>query len=126
MANNKYNNKVTDEQIIDAYRRAFGIVARAAKLLEKELKITFCRQSMKERVDALIKQGVFLDDTNESLIDLAESAALDILAKGSEKGKINMINLILKTKGSERGWGEKQSKEVQKIEIEIVTDDKED
>jgi len=120
-----YKNKVTDEQIIKAYKDAFGILARAAKLLEKELKITFCRQSMKERVDRLIRDGILIDDTNESLIDLAESAALDILAKGSEKGKINMINLILKTKGSERGWGEKQSKEVQKIEIEIVTDDKE-
>lgn len=121
-----HNYKVTDAQIIEAYHAAFGIIARAAKLLEKDLKIKFSRQAMKERVDSLIRDGVLLDDATENLIDLAESAALDILAKGSEKGKISILNLILKTKGRERGWGDKESKEVQKIEIEIITDDKED
>jgi len=120
-------SRVTDAQVIEYYYKSFGIVSRAAKLIEKDFKISFSNEAMHQRVKRLIENGSIVPErcTND-LVDLAEEQLIAILSKGSEKGKINMINLILKTKGSERGWGEKQSKEVRKIEIEIVTDDKED
>lgn len=73
-------------------------------MIEKHYKVKYTRQSVRER--ALNNPDEYKDILEEST-DFAESGLIDLMMSKNENVKFKAIELYLRTKGRERGYGDK-------------------
>ena len=88
---------ITDEQIEETLYKCLGNVSSAAKMLG------LSRQWLKQRIDRSNKLSSVLNESRDTIIDIAELK----LIKAVESGEPWAISLILKTLGKVRGYSEK-------------------
>jgi hypothetical protein len=97
--------KLTDKEFWDILRANAGLYARTARAIEKQFGIEYTRQSVKERAE---KNKELLADIEEENIDIAEEALHSLMRSKNERIRMQAVQLVLKTKGKQRGYVERQ------------------
>lgn len=99
----KYNNKVTDEQFLEALYENNGMYAATAKALEEKYTITLSRQAVRKRAES------FPDDMKVIRGDIAMSLEHELIKCALQDKnmavKIRAITFGLNALGKERGYG---------------------
>lgn len=95
--------KVSDAQLAEALRNSGGVMAEAARLISKALKIKYTRQAIAERVAKSADLQAALDEGREMVLDVAENRLYELI----EQGDKNAIMFALKTRGKSRGYSER-------------------
>ena len=98
--------KVTEKEFWTILRKNAGIYARTARAIESQFGISYSRQSVRERAE---KRPDLLAEIIEENIDVAEEGLHDLMRSGQPNIKLKAIELFLKSKGSHRGYYEKQN-----------------
>jgi hypothetical protein len=93
--------KLTKIQFLDALRKNCGIYARTSEYIQKVYRVKYTRQAVCSRAK---KYPDEVKDIEESVIDLAEGALIDLLKTKDLKAKGRAVEFFLKTKGKKRGY----------------------
>lgn len=103
----------TDEQVIDAIRKAGGVVTDAAKILG------CTRRTVQRRANEVAEVREVIEDSREELIDEAEKSLRAAVVKGDAWA----VCFALKTIGKSRGYVERQEvkdiSDPQPVELEL-------
>lgn len=98
--------KLTDKQFWTILRKNAGLYARTARAIEKEWGIDYTRQAVKLRAE---RQPDRLADILEETVDLAEEGLHDLMRNPLPNIRLKAIELYLKSKGSNRGYHQKEA-----------------
>ena len=98
--------KISDKNFFNILRENGGLYARTARAIERQLGITYTRQSVKERAE---KHPEILNDIKEEVLDIAEEGLVSLMRSRNEPVKLDSTKFILKTKGKSRGYVETQN-----------------
>ena len=93
----KIYNEPDNKTIIDLYNTTGNNISEVARQLKVSRSYIATRIAKDEELKAMVT------DANESMVDLAEEGLKDKLYSGD----LNAIMFVLKTKGKDRGYGEK-------------------
>ena len=93
-------HKVTAAQLAQALEAASGIMARAARIIEREYKTPFSRQAVRQRVLASPELQRVRDAARENILDECE----DVLFAEIEGGHWRVALEVLKLAGKDRGY----------------------
>ena len=102
--------KISDKNFFNILRENGGLYARTARAIERQLGITYTRQSVKERAE---KHPEILNDIKEEVLDIAEEGLVSLMRSRNEPVKLDSTKFFLKTKGKSRGYIEKQAFDVE-------------
>ena len=110
----KRRTKVTKVKAIMAIYNARGVLAKAAD----ELGVT--RRTLYNYMQRWPDLARAYEDAQERLLDLAEN----VLVGAMQRGSLPAAMFVLKTKGKDRGYTERQEvKDVTEIEVNITHDE---
>jgi hypothetical protein len=98
--------KLSDKQFVAILRKNAGIYARTARAIEKEFGIDYSRQAVRIRAERF--PDVMADILEES-VDIAEEGLHDLMRSSLPNIRLKAIELFLKSKGSHRGYHQKDS-----------------
>jgi hypothetical protein len=98
--------KLSDKEFWTILRKNAGLFARTARAIEKEFGISYSRQAVRERAE---KQPDLLADILEETVDIAEEGLHDLMRSSLPNIKLKAIELYLKSKGSHRGYHQKEA-----------------
>lgn len=98
--------KLSDKEFWTILRKNAGLFARTARAIEKEFGISYSRQAVRERAE---KQPELLADILEETVDIAEEGLHDLMRSSLPNIKLKAIELYLKSKGSHRGYHQKEA-----------------
>ncbi len=98
--------KLSDKEFWTILRKNAGLFARTARAIEKEFGISYSRQAVRERAE---KQPDLLADILEETVDIAEEGLHDLMRSSLPNIKLKAIELYLKSKGSHRGYHQKET-----------------
>ena len=93
--------KISDKKFLAILRENSGLFAKTAEAIEKQCKITYTRQSVRDR--ALKHPDEFVDIIEET-IDVAEDGLLTLMKSKNERVKLAAIETFLKAKAKDRGY----------------------
>ena len=116
------NIKISDKEFLTILRENAGLFSRTAKAIEKQFKIDYTRQAVRERA---LKFPEELIDIREQNIDVAEDGLFSLMKSDNDNVKMRAIELYLKTIGKARGYVEKVEQQItggmdNTLEIKIV------
>lgn len=98
--------KLSDKEFWTILRKNAGLFARTARAIEKEFGMSYSRQAVRERAE---KQPDLLADILEETVDIAEEGLHDLMRSSLPNIKLKAIELYLKSKGSHRGYHQKEA-----------------
>lgn len=98
--------KLSDKEFWTILRKNAGLFARTARAIEKEFGMSYSRQAVRERAE---KQPELLADILEETVDIAEEGLHDLMRSSLPNIKLKAIELYLKSKGSHRGYHQKEA-----------------
>lgn len=98
--------KLSDKEFWAILRKNAGLFARTARAIEKEFGFSYSRQAVRERAE---KQPELLADILEETVDIAEEGLHDLMRSALPNIKLKAIELYLKSKGSHRGYHQKEA-----------------
>jgi hypothetical protein len=98
--------KLSDKEFWTILRKNAGLFARTARAIEKEFGMSYSRQAVRERAE---KQPELLADILEETVDIAEEGLHDLMRSSLPNIKLKAIELYLKSKGSHRGYHQKET-----------------
>jgi hypothetical protein len=97
--------KLSDKKFLAILRENSGLFAKTAEAIQKQCKITYTRQSVRDR--ALKHPDEFVDII-EQTVDVAEDGLLTLMKSKNERIKLAAIETFLKAKGKDRGYFDKR------------------
>jgi hypothetical protein len=117
--------KLSNEDFWEGLRACGGLFARAVRYFKEKHKVEITRQAVFIRAK---QNPELLADIEEENKDIAEEILKNILLSEKDKKlQLDAAKFYLLTKAKDRGYTKESEKgETSKIQIEIVTDDKED
>jgi hypothetical protein len=124
-----HNRKISDEQFFSVLRENAGLYARTAREIERQFKVKYTRQSVRQRAEA---HPEIMRDIEEENLDIAEDGLKTMISEDNEVGylRLDAIKFFLKTKGKKRGYAEgseiKHSGEIKttsKIDLTLLSDE---
>lgn len=98
--------KLSDKEFWAILRKNAGLFARTARAIEKEFGFPYSRQAVRERAE---KQPTLLADILEETVDIAEEGLHDLMRSPLPNIRLKAIELYLKSKGSHRGYHQKDT-----------------
>lgn len=101
----KPSNKVSDKQFLTALKHSGGIYAAAARYITENYGVSFTRGGVWARVQNNFQEE--WEEMNESNIDFAESILMELMESYDDSMKFKSVQFFLKTKGKDRGYGDK-------------------
>jgi len=106
MGNNK---KISDKEFFAILRENAGLFARTARAIAKQFNIEYSRQAVMDRA---LKNKDIYNDILEENIDVAEEGLHSLMRSKIETVRMRAIELYLKTKGKNRGYIERQERDI--------------
>jgi len=97
--------KITSAEFWAVLRENGGVFQATADAISKEFNISYTRQAVRERALSKPKE---LRDIEERNVDVAETGIHSLMKSENESIKLKACDLLLKKKGVERGWGDRQ------------------
>jgi hypothetical protein len=117
--------RLANDEIAEALRLAYGIIAKAAAYLSKKKSeetgqdVKYERSHLSRRIHSDEKLAAVLEEAPEGMLDTAE----DILFQKIREGDMTAIIFFLKCKGKKRGYIERQALELSgQLQTEIKND----
>lgn len=101
--------KINNAEFWAVLRENGGVFQATADAISKEFGISYTRQAVRERALAKPEE---LRDIEERNVDLAETGVHSLMKSENESIKLKACDLLLKKKGVERGWGDKQELDI--------------
>jgi len=96
---------ISDKEFLAILRENAGLFARTAKAIEKQFKMSYSRQAVRDRA---LKHPDELMDIKEQNIDVAEEGLHSLMRSKDERIRLRAVEIFLKTQGKERGYSERQ------------------
>jgi hypothetical protein len=84
--------KISDKNFFNILRENGGLYARTARAIERQLGITYTRQSVKERAE---KHPEILNDIKEEVLDIAEEGLVSLMRSRNEPVKLDSTKFFL-------------------------------
>lgn len=98
--------KISEKEFWAILRKNAGIYARTARAIQNEFGFSFSRQAVRARAE---QRPDLLNDIIEETVDIAEEGLHDLMRSSLPNIRLKAIELYLKSKGSHRGYHQKEA-----------------
>jgi hypothetical protein len=105
--------KFSDKVLEAALRKAGGVPAGAARILEQAFG-TCARSTVTRRIAKSEKLQALIAELQEELIDISEISMAAMVRNAKHRNHFNAAKFVLETKGKSRGWSKQ-------VEVSILT-----
>lgn len=100
------SRKLSENEFWTILRKNAGLYARTARAIQNEFGISYSRQAVRDRAE---KCPDLLNDILEETVDIAEEGLHDLMRSPLPNIRLKAIELYLKSKGSHRGYHQKEA-----------------